>query len=75
MGGVRKARGDGGVKKCVWEVRGKVCGGRQGEMRGVKKCGRIRGTVYSECGKVVGCRDRWGERYGGVRKEGGGVKK
>ena len=40
-GGVRKARGD----------------------EGVKKCGRSRGTVYGgECGKVVGCRDRCGER-------------
>ena len=52
------------------------CGGRQGEMRGVKKCGRSRGTVYGgECGKVVGCRDRWGKSMGGVRREGGGVKK
>ena len=25
-GGLRKARRDGGVKKCVWEVRGEVCG-------------------------------------------------
>ena len=66
----------GGVKKCVWEVRGEVCGGRQGEMRGVKKCGRSRGRVYGgECGKVVGCRDRWGKGMGGVRREGGGVKK
>ena len=51
-GGVRKARGDGGVKKCVWEVRGEVCGvWGQRDMGGVKKCGRSRGTVYGgECG-------------------------
>ena len=47
------------------EIRG--CGGRQGDMRVVKKCGRVYG---GECGKV-----RWGEGRGtgGVAREGGRV--